>query len=71
MSSPLPESAERDLGFKKGLFSKGGREGLEEANLEAFGAEGAGGGEDEPQEFVEEYVYADESLCSYFGRAEL
>jgi hypothetical protein len=71
MTGLLPVSAELDLSFEQSLLSKGGGQRLEEANLEALGAEGAGRGEDEPHEFVEEDVYADEGLCAYFGRAEL
>lgn len=67
----LPVPAELDLCFEQCFLPKGGRQRFEEANLEAFGAEGAGRREDEPEEFVEEDVYADESLCAYFGGTEL
>lgn len=71
MTRLLPVGAELDLSFEQSLLSKGGRQRLEKTNLEAFGVEGAGRGEDEPEQFVEEDIYADEGLCAYFGWAKL
>ena len=49
MTRLFPVSTELDLSFEEGLLSKGCRQRLEQANLEAFGVEGAGRGKDEPE----------------------